>query len=558
MEKPKQVNVSRRLIFSFCVLILLFLFFGLFTLYENQITSRLARTIYNHPLIVSNAALQSNASIMKMHRDMKDVVLFESLSRIQQSLEAVNQQEQQVYQNLDIVRNKILGNEGKLLENEARILFDGWRPIREEVISLVRKDQRQKATEITIGKDADHVAKLEEKMLELTDYARNKASFFIREAEKSYSRANLSLIILLLSGLFVSSLIALFTLKYTASSEKELRESRQLIENAIDFAPIGLVLLKPDGNFFRVNQAFNDMIGYSEKELSKMTFQDITHPDDYDIGPEFIQNILRGDTNKASLEKRYVKKDGSIINVFLTTTLLKDNKDKPHYFFNQVQDITERKKIEEELRKSERLHREAQRVAKIGHWELNSPSGTPTWSEEIFHIFGLDPKKSGPSFAAHANIIHDEDWGLLDNSIQELSTNGTPFDLEFRIVLPNGEIRWMHAKGSADKSEDGSVTRMFGTAQDITERKQAELVMRESEKRLRALSFQLIDAQEKERRRISQELHDEMGQVLTAIVLNLTEIENQMSSDKAQILINIFADTHSLLDQTAHQIRELT
>jgi two-component system cell cycle sensor histidine kinase/response regulator CckA len=137
-------------------------------------------------------------------------------------------------------------------------------------------------------------------------------------------------------------------------------------------------------------------------------------------------------------------------------------------------EIAERKQVEEALKKSEELHKEAQHVAQIGHWELNSPSGTPVWSEEIFHIFGLDPKKSEPSFAAHVNIIHDEDWSLLDNSIQELSTNGTPFDIEFRIQRSNGETRWMHARGSAVKSEYGITTRMFGTAQDITERKRME------------------------------------------------------------------------------------
>ncbi|MBL6996122.1 ABC transporter substrate-binding protein [Desulfobacula sp.] len=151
-------------------------------------------------------------------------------------------------------------------------------------------------------------------------------------------------------------------------------------------------------------------------------------------------------------------------------------------------EITERKQAEEALRKSEALHQEAQRVAKIGHWELDSPSGKPLWSEEVFHIFGLDPKKSEPSFSAHVNIIHDEDWDLLDHSIQELSTNGTPFDIEFRILRPGGGIRWMHARGSANKNEDGSVARMFGTAQDITDRKQIEETLQESEAKYRRVS----------------------------------------------------------------------
>ena len=72
----------------------------------------------------------------------------------------------------------------------------------------------------------------------------------------------------------------------------------------------------------------------------------------------------------------------------------------------------ERKKVEEKLRKSDSLHKEAQTVAHIGHWELDSPTGTPIWSNEVFRIFGLDPEADSPSFSEHRNIIHAEDWDI--------------------------------------------------------------------------------------------------------------------------------------------------
>jgi len=178
MSKPKQANITRRLMLGFLTLISIFLMFGVFTLYYIHRISDLSRTIHNHPLVVSNASLQANVSIVKMHRNMKDVALFHSSSRIQQSIEAVNEEEEQVYRHLNIVKNNILGEKGKVLENEARNLFDKWRPIRNEVIGLVNNDQREKAANITIGKGANHVALLELKMLGLTNYARNKASEF--------------------------------------------------------------------------------------------------------------------------------------------------------------------------------------------------------------------------------------------------------------------------------------------------------------------------------------------------------------------------------------------
>ncbi len=163
MKNPLEKNITARLIFSFSLLILTFVFFDLVALYDIRTISRLTKTIYNHPLAVSNAALASNASIAKMHRSMKDVVLFKDADRIAAAIEAVALEEEAVYRNLDIVKSRILGDRGKQFEQKARLLFDEWQPIREEVITLVRNNQRKKAAEITRGKGATHVALLEGK-----------------------------------------------------------------------------------------------------------------------------------------------------------------------------------------------------------------------------------------------------------------------------------------------------------------------------------------------------------------------------------------------------------
>ena len=284
IDDPDNGTITRRLVVSFSLLILIYLLYGLYSLYNIHSIAGLTRTIYDHPLVVSNAALESNVSITKMHRSMKDVVLFTSPQRIQQAIADVDRQEQRVYQNLDLVRENILGQEGKQLEKETRTLFDNWRPIRERVIGLVHKGRRDAAAEITIGKGADHVDQLDKKMVALTGYARAKAASFMKEAEQTHSPMRkfkgigTSLILFLVSAASLSSLIAFVTLKRTASAENELRESRQLFVNAIDYAPIGMVLAEPEGKYFKTNQAFSEITGYSQKELLKMNYQQITHP----------------------------------------------------------------------------------------------------------------------------------------------------------------------------------------------------------------------------------------------------------------------------------------
>ena len=128
----------------------------------------------------------------------------------------------------------------------------------------------------------------------------------------------------------------------------------------------------------------------------------------------------------------------------------------------------------EALRESERLYEEAQKVAHLGHWELDPKIGTPKWSDEIFRIFGLDPKYDTPSFIDHETHLHPDDWPILNKAIAKTSMDGTSFNIQFRIVRPSGEIRWMNSLGTAIIDSKGVVSKLFGSAQDITEGKQAE------------------------------------------------------------------------------------
>lgn len=358
MPSPQPVNITRELVLSFAVLITIFLSFGIYTIHNIGGISRLTRTIHDHPLMVSNAALQATVSITKMSRHMKDVVLFDSPIRILKAIEAVEEEEQKVYHHLDIVRDRILGKQGQQLEAQARDLFEAWGPIREDVIDLTRKQLRQRAADLTIGKGADLVAALEEKMIGLNHYARATASHFLAEAEKQRSRASITLLLFLATSFIAATLIVGFTLKRTASAETALRESQHLLTNAIDRAPIGMLMVAPEGQFIQVNHAFSEMVGYAEAELCKMHYSALTHPDDRDIGTTVIEKLLHGGDSQAHFEMRFIRKGGAIIHVQLTTSLLRDPQEKPIFFFTQAQDITSRKNSENQLRASEQRFRE--------------------------------------------------------------------------------------------------------------------------------------------------------------------------------------------------------
>ena len=169
----------------------------------------------------------------KMHRSMKDVILSKSAVEFNKASDEANKYEQLVYEQLDVIRDNIIGTEGQNLEERTRQLFADWKPIRQEVFLLFHSGLRDEAAAITKGKGADHVAMLEDKMMELTSYARKKADGFMQLAERSQKRVENISVILVLAGVFLSVAIALITVRYVLKVEKILVHERNELQAAL-------------------------------------------------------------------------------------------------------------------------------------------------------------------------------------------------------------------------------------------------------------------------------------------------------------------------------------
>ncbi len=228
-----MVRGEYKLAFGFLLVIVLFVSFGVISLWEVHTVGNLTKMIYKHPLVVSNAALNAGINMTKMHRSMKDVTLSNSLNELDKASNEVNKYEQLVYEQLDVIREMIIGTEGRNLEKRTRQLFDDWKPIREEVFILFHSGRIDEAALITKGKGADHVAKLEVKMLELTSYARNKADSFMQLAERSQSRVENISVLLVLVSVCLSAFIAFFTVRHVLKVEKELLHERNDLQKAL-------------------------------------------------------------------------------------------------------------------------------------------------------------------------------------------------------------------------------------------------------------------------------------------------------------------------------------
>jgi PAS domain S-box-containing protein len=132
-----------------------------------------------------------------------------------------------------------------------------------------------------------------------------------------------------------------------------LRESEALLRLTIDEAPIGMALVALDGRFLRVNHQLCEILGYTAEELTTKTFQDVTHPEDLEADPALAGQLMRGEMPRYQLEKRYVRKDGAVVDIMLSGSVLRGRDGAPRHFVAQIEEITERKRLAKELRLSE-------------------------------------------------------------------------------------------------------------------------------------------------------------------------------------------------------------
>ncbi|MCY7301590.1 MAG: PAS domain S-box protein [Thermoleophilia bacterium] len=272
-------------------------------------------------------------------------------------------------------------------------------------------------------------------------------------------------------------------------AESSLREAETRFRTFFASAPIGEAIVSPDGHFLEVNAALCGITGYSETELRDLTFQDLTHPDDLVADLEFVRQMMSGEIRTYQMEKRYLHKNGKVVWILLSSSLVRSDAGEPEYFIKQIQDITERKRADDAIERSEARLTEAQHVARIGSWEWVVAADAIDWSAELYEMFDVDPE-TPITYTRYLERIHPNDLSLVEEAVKRAAGTSESYEVEHRVVLTTGEVRWIHGRGAATLGQDGPVV-LRGTAQDITERKQAEEELRRLELRYRTLVEQL-------------------------------------------------------------------
>ena len=288
-------------------------------------------------------------------------------------------------------------------------------------------------------------------------------------------------------------------------------DSEKRFRVTFEQAAVGITHVSLDGRFLRINKKFCDIVGYSHEEMLALTFQEITHPDDLTENLENVNELLSGNKKVLAIEKRYIRKDDATVWVNLTSTIVRDENDEPDYFVTVGEDISERKRVEEALKKSEQKFRALMEQSPFSV-VMNSPDGRMEQVNQAFmEMWGVS-EEALPEVMENYSVLEDEEakkrgvMPLIERAfageavVLPVIEYDTPTTMEhLGVDIGASDKRWVQVRFYPIKNDSGEIINVVATEEDVSARKLAEFKSHESEKKFYDLveqspvAFELYD-----------------------------------------------------------------
>ncbi len=268
-------------------------------------------------------------------------------------------------------------------------------------------------------------------------------------------------------------------------AEEALKRTNNMLRSLIDSTSDVVFVKDEQGRYAIVNSTVS-------RWLSK-SMEEIIGQDDTAFFPENVaRQMMEFDKKVMTAGESFtyeelVPENGIMRTVLTTKSPWRDAQGNIIGVVGIARDISDRKLAEEKLKKSEANLANAQRVAHVGSWEFNILTGEISWSKEKFRIFGLDPNQSEPTLPQIVEMVYPDDRAYFQQSVERAIAHGIPYEIELRIVRPDGEIRYIDLRAEVVLNEAGIAIQLLGIVMDITQRKQAEAALAASERQYRNL-----------------------------------------------------------------------
>lgn len=278
-------------------------------------------------------------------------------------------------------------------------------------------------------------------------------------------------------------------------AEEAQQESLAKLEHLFEILPVGISVLNHQRQVVKQNPALQKIVGMSAEGLARGDYRQhqFIRPDGTVMPPEEFASarVIRGEPSALNVETGVIKEDGNVVWTSVSAVTV------PFSDWSTVivtQDITERKHAEGALEWTRNTLTEAQKIAHLGSFEYVAATGTTVWSEEEYRIYGLDPAEPSPAYDVMLEqCLPPDDASLLHEAFTRAIQSLSVYELEHRIVRPDGSIRWVYDRAHPYLDQHGNLLRYIGITLDITERKQAEEALRQSEASYRLISENTAD-----------------------------------------------------------------
>jgi PAS domain S-box-containing protein len=326
----------------------------------------------------------------------------------------------------------------------------------------------------------------------------------------------------------------------------ELHRSNQFLELLIHSSPLGIVMFTDEGIVKLWNPALEEILGWKADEVIGHTLPYIRDEDQSEFAA-LRGRVAMGDTFRGEIVQRQ-RKDGVVLELSISAGPLYDLSDKFIGVVGIIKDATERKRLESVLQESElRFRQLAESIHEVFYLNDSQKNTILYVSPAYEKIWGRSCESLYENPLSFLQSVHEDDRESVIASFAEQRA-GRPVEVKYRVVQPNHTIRWVRSRAFPVLEEDGTFHRIAGIAEDITELVQYE-------ERLRRLAQRLVTLLDSERTRIARELHDQIGQQLTGLQLNLDII--QMQPDLSERVNSILGDSSGLIGSIMDHIRNI-
>jgi PAS domain S-box-containing protein len=336
-------------------------------------------------------------------------------------------------------------------------------------------------------------------------------------------------------------------------TKEELRRQTAHFERLFELAPEPIVVRDVRNRVLRVNKEFTKLFGFTPAEALGRSISELIVPAAlWDESERLRESLNRGERVDAELVRK--RKDGSLLTVsFVAASVRVDGEVEEIY--GVYRDITEQKKAAEALKRTEAYLEEGQRLSHTGSWVRSVPAGDIYFSRESCRIYGFDPEKTAVTFEQVLSRLHPEDQAGFRKTIATANLEESHFETDYRLILEDGSIRYIHSVGHPVKGATGELKEFVGTIVDVTEQQQSHKALEDAFTQINTLKDQLFQENVALRQEIDEAaMFDEIIGKSAALRKVLKEIETVGPTESTVLIHGETGTGKELIARAIHDL----